>query len=195
MFSNRKVKRLIILGVVLAGVLTAVYFTLGREAAFFGPRQTQTVNLYFARPDANYLVAEKREISYPQVVPEKAALANGAEGSREAVLMGKAIVRELIAGPRRGSPLVATIPPGVALRGLTIRDGVAVADFNLNLKKRHPGGSAGEMATVYSIVTSLTQLPGVKRVSILVEGKRMETLVGHLDLSQPLEPDWNFIQR
>ncbi len=196
MFSDRKAARLIILVVALAGMLTLVYFTVGREAALFGPRQNKTVSLYFARPDANYLVAEKREISFPKrVVPQKAVLANGPDASRDAVFMGKAIVRELIAGPQRGSGLVATLPPGASLRGLSVQDGVAIADFNVNLKRRHPGGSAGEIMTVYSIVTSLAQVPGVQRVQILIEGQRVETLAGHLDLSEPLEPDWNFVQR
>jgi len=43
--------------------------------------------------------------------------------------------------------------------------------------------------TVYSMVHTLTQLPAIERVQFLVEGQRVETLVGHLALDRPLEPD------
>lgn len=39
---------------------------------------------------------------------------------------------------------------------------------------------------VGSIVDTLTEFPEVKQVQILIEGKKVETLGGHMDLTQPL---------
>jgi len=51
----------------------------------------------------------------------------------------------------------------------------------------HPGGALEETLTVYSIVDALTvNLPAILRVQILVGGKEVDTLAGHVDLRQPL---------
>ncbi|HEY8497940.1 MAG TPA: GerMN domain-containing protein, partial [Limnochordales bacterium] len=55
--------------------------------------------------------------------------------------------------------------------------------------ERHWGGTTGELLTVYGIVNTLTQLPGIRQVQIVVEGRPVETLAGHVDLTQPLEAD------
>lgn len=39
---------------------------------------------------------------------------------------------------------------------------------------------------VGSIVDTLTEFPEVKRVQILIDGKAIESLSGHMDLTQPL---------
>ena len=39
---------------------------------------------------------------------------------------------------------------------------------------------------VGSIVNTLTEFPEVKKVQILIDGTHVETLSGHMDLSEPL---------
>ena len=52
---------------------------------------------------------------------------------------------------------------------------------------KHPGGSLDELFTVYTIVNALTvNLPAITRVQILVDGKEVDTLAGHVDLRHPL---------
>jgi len=70
-----------------------------------------------------------------------------------------------------------------------------VADFSKELVERHWGGTAGELMTVYGIVNTLGELPGVKQVRITVEGRPLETLAGHLDLREPLAPDPDLVRR
>ena len=54
----------------------------------------------------------------------------------------------------------------------------------------HPGGVLNELATVYSIVNSLTyNLPEIKEVKILIGGIEKETLAGHCVLLLPLQMD------
>ncbi|HHV61416.1 MAG TPA: hypothetical protein GXX51_02085 [Firmicutes bacterium] len=105
------------------------------------------------------------------------------------------IVRELISGPAGESVLSPTIPKGTSLRDLWITpDGVAHVDFSSGLSKNHWGGSRSEELTVYSIVNSLTELPDIKKVQILIEGRKGSTIAGHIILDTPLGRDEGLIE-
>jgi len=59
----------------------------------------------------------------------------------------------------------------------------------------HTGGTDAELLTVYTIVDALTaNLPAVRAVQILVEGKEVDTLAGHVDLRRPIEKNLEWIQ-
>lgn len=104
------------------------------------------------------------------------------------------IVAELLKGPAGGSVLCPTIPKGTRLRALRIADGVAYVDFSRELASSHWGGSRAEEITVYSIVNTLAELPGVERVQILVEGASAVTIAGHVILDAPLEPNFDLVR-
>lgn len=149
-------------------------------AAGCAPRETpapppaeveqQRVILYFADEQAEWLVREERLID---------------PAGREAAV---AALEELIKGPANPAHM-RTIPPDVQVLGVKIRDGIADADFSGELRNSHWGGSTGEFFTVYSIVHTLAEFPGVERVQIRIEGEIVETLVGHLELGKPISPD------
>ncbi len=130
------------------------------------------VNLYFSDSQAMYLIPEKRKISQiPSIV-------------RQAV-------NELIKGPEN-SDFYRTIPEGTQVNEVYIADDIVYIDLSEEIFKNHPGGSSGELMTVYSIVNTLTEIPPIKGVQILVEGNEMKSLVGHIDISMPLlrDEDW-----
>jgi germination protein M len=130
------------------------------------------VNLYFSDSQAMYLVSEKRKI------PPTTSLA-------------KQVVVELIKGPA-SSDLYSTIPEGTRVNEVYIADDIVYVDLSEEVFKNHPGGSSGELMTVYSIVNSLTEISPIKGVQILVEGNERNSLVGHVDISMPLlrDEDW-----
>jgi len=130
------------------------------------------VNLYFSDSQAMYLVAEKRKIS-------------------QAPSLAKQAIVELIKGPE-SSDLYPTIPEGTQVNEVYIVDDIVYIDLSEEIFKNHPGGSSGELMTVYSIVNTLTEIPMIKGVQILVEGNEMKSLVGHIDISMPLlrDEDW-----
>ena len=130
------------------------------------------VNLYFSDSQAMYLVPEKRKISQ---IPSLA---------RQAVI-------ELINGPGN-SDLYPTIPEGTQVNEVYIADDIVYIDLSEEIFKNHPGGSSGELMTVYSIVNTLTEISPIKGVQILVEGNEMKSLAGHIDISMPLlrDEDW-----
>ncbi len=160
--------------------------TAGQPLQSFGPEQVKgqdvgeqaagktEVVLYFA-DGRGHLVALRKEI--PKVVG-----------------IARRTLRELCQGPPPESGLFPTIPPGAWLKDINIKDGLAIVDFSQHLKLRHPGGSTGELLTVYSIVNTLTQFPTVKEVQILIEGERVQTLAGHLDISKPLQREGSLIE-
>ena len=67
-----------------------------------------------------------------------------------------------------------------------MKDGIATVDFSKELQTNFSGGSTGEEMLIGSIVNTLTDFPEVQKVSILIDGSAVETLSGHMDLSEPL---------
>lgn len=93
-------------------------------------------------------------------------------------------------------PLVSAVPPGTTLRALYLTaNGSAFVDLSRDVVTAHPGGSLDELLTVYSIVNALTMnLPAVTSVQVLVDGKEVDTLVGHVDLRRPLTKNVSWVE-
>ena len=83
--------------------------------------------------------------------------------------------------------LTKIFPDNAAIRSVTVEDGLATVDFDSGILKGFVGGSTGEEFLIGSIVNTLTNFPEVTGVKFLVDGKEIETLSGHMDLSTPLE--------
>ena len=141
--------------------------------------EKKEVLLHFSDSEGEYLIGEKRKIL----------------GKNEAEEEAKETIVELIKGPK--GKLIPTLPPRSRLLTLKISDaGVAKVNFNAALSRDHPGGSSAEMMTVYSIVNSLAlNFPRIKRVQILIDGKPIETITGHLSLRQSIPPKPDLIKR
>lgn len=148
------------------------------EEAPDGPAESaeDSAVLYFSNKEADKLVKEKREIK----VSEQE--------------MKKAILEELIKGPEDPG-LERTIPEDVKVLGVTVEEGIASTDFSGEMRSSHWGGSTGEILTVYSIVNTLGELSDVEQVRFLIEGEEIDTLLGHMDLSEPVHPDWGLVQK
>lgn len=127
--------------------------------------ETVKITVYHASQDALYLVPEVH------AVPAQAANAQTA--------------LELLLAGTTNKDLVAVMPQGVKLRGITIKSHVAYADFNDALAKNSGGGSQTELLIVGAIVNTLTEFPEIHKVQILIEGKKADTISGHLDVSEP----------
>ena len=88
-------------------------------------------------------------------------------------------------------PYIQVIPKGTKLRAFYVTDrGDAFVDLSGDVVSAHPGGSLTELLTVYAIVNAITaNLPAVQRVQLLVDGKEVDTIAGHVDVRRPLERD------
>jgi hypothetical protein len=90
-------------------------------------------------------------------------------------------------------PLVSAIPAGTTVRAVFLTGREAYVDLSGEAITAHAGGSTAEALAVYTIVHALTtNLPAVTAVQILIDGKEVDTLAGHLSLRRPLapHPEW-----
>lgn len=142
------------------------------------PLRTATVEIYFPSAVSDGLVGEFREI-FDTATP----------GDRV-----KQIIADLISGPMSDDCLRAVSPSTRLRQVYVLADGTAYLDFSSELTEGMGGGSMMELLTVYSIVDSVAfGIREVHRVGILVNGRPLETMNGHLDLRRPLKPDSRLI--
>jgi len=135
------------------------------------------VELYFSSPEGKYLFPEERKII------------TSSEPAKEA----KLILKELIKGPTDSS-LSPTLPSQTEVRAVYTEGDCIYVDFSSSLSEKHPGGSTGELLTVYSIVnTLLANFPSQSRVQILIQGEPRETLAGHIDIKEPLDKNTEIV--
>ena len=85
-------------------------------------------------------------------------------------------------------PLLSPFPDGTALRTIYLTpDGDAFVDLSRHASEGHPGGSLDELFTVYALVNALAlNMEEINAVQILIEGREVDTLKGHVDLRRPL---------
>lgn len=94
------------------------------------------------------------------------------------------------------APLARAVPAGAAVRGvfLTGRDD-AYVDLDGAFVANLAGGSHNELLATYAIVSVVTtNLTPVRRVQILIDGREVETLTGHVDLREPLRKNEGLIR-
>ena len=150
--------------VLLVLLVLAVIFLIQVTGDEYPPPGEREVNIYFATEDAMYLDPEIRTLP-------------GEDLYREAI-------EEVIAGPE-SDDLRATVSEATELIDYSYEDGLIILNFNENIRVDHPGGSTGERLTIYSIVNTMTALPGIDQVSFKIDGEELESLIGHLDLTIP----------
>lgn len=138
----------------------------------------EKVTLYFSDEQALFLVAEEREISK----------------SADKQQLVKSLVEELVKGPTKKG-LGLTVPQGVKVNEVKLENGLVTVDLSKELQTNHWGGSTGETMTIYSLVNTLTEIPEVTQVQILVDGNKIDSIAGHLDIKQPLIRDNTIIKK
>lgn len=179
-------------GLVAFVVLALLIFCVGLLVGYF--KQTKTspvapvvmdqplplekeVILYFATDDGQTLVAETRKVNECQL--DEDCL--------------RATVEALIAGPQ--GDLVPILPSQVELRSVAVAGSLVTLDFSQQLIAAHPGGTQSELLTIYGLADTLTvNFPHLRQLQLLVEGLPISTLKGHVDLRQPINPDFSLVK-
>ena len=177
---------------ILFSGLVVLVFSVGLVVGYLKPRQdaptapvttdtssqpSREVVLYFASSDGQTLVAETRAINECQL---------DEDCLRDTILA-------LISGPE--SDLAPILPAQVVLRGVTVVDSLVNVDFSQELIAAHPGGTQSELLTIYGLADTLTvNFPHLRQMQVLVEGAQVPTLKGHVDLRQPINPDFSLVE-
>ncbi len=104
----------------------------------------------------------------------------------------KSILDELLNGPI--GELGETLPEGTTVDGLRIEGDTATIDFNRTFFEAMLPGSSSEMLAVYSVVNTVaTNFSQIQKIKINIDGHAVAAL-HHLDLSDPLPPDYSLEQ-
>ena len=137
-----------------------------------------TATLFYASSDGRSLVPVRRDVP----------LASGVVEQGRQILL-----TELKAAP---APYIKVIPEGTTLRAFYVTDrGDAFVDLGPEIVRAHPGGSLNELLTVYALVNAVTaNLPAVQRVQLLVDGKEVDAIAGHVDIRRPLTRDTSLVR-
>jgi hypothetical protein len=133
---------------------------------------TETVTLYVADDASGILHPQSAQIPLP----------GGRQQRAEELLRG---LLRIYQQPGATHPLA----PAADIRAIYLVDpGAAVIDLNAAFADQHRSGILSEQLTVNSLVETLAiNVPGIQRVTILVEGQTRDTLAGHADLSEPFD--------
>ena len=95
-------------------------------------------------------------------------------------------LQALLNGPLAHEEFFESVPHNTRLLGLDVQGGLATANFSQEIVKDFNGGSLIESYLVEAIVNTLTEFPDIDKVQILVEGGSVESIGGHVLISQPL---------
>lgn len=179
--KKKKSTRVLYLSIILGAVfMLLVLFFVILFNALFPPVNTASLKkdkriaiIYFSDQQERFLMPEKR-----YVVKEE-----------DTAAQAEVIVKALLEGSKEG--LVNTFPAGVTLKDVEVDDsGTALVNFNENLMQLHPGGSTAEMASIYSLTNSITEnVAGIKKVKILMEGRELSSIKGHISTRKAFRPD------
>jgi spore germination protein GerM len=138
------------------------------------PTGMRTAVLFFVA-DGTSLAREARELEPCE----------GAEACARTVL------EELFYGPV--GELDDPFPEGAVLKGVRFSGSTATVDLDRSFADQMPSGSSAEMMAVYAIVDTLClNFPQIAQVKLNIEG---DAHLSHLDLSEPLSPDYMLERR
>ena len=185
----RSLKKAFIVGGVLVGiglwlVLALLPGILSRQPDTPASGSTGTsadgrriqANLFYVSENGAELVSVVREVPFGATPAE----------------LARRIVEAEVSKPSDGN--VSPIPNGTKVRAVFLGShGDAYVDLSSEASIGHGGGTLDEALAVFAIVNAITSnLPDVTAVQILVDGKEVDSLAGHLDLRQPIRraTDW-----
>ncbi len=152
----------------LPGLPSVTNFTRNVFGRFIG----RPVTLYFPSRDGSALLPITRALPLADAV------------------LPASLIAELQNGPTSAEDpaAVSAFPPiAYGIRGVTVQGDVAMVDMTSEMAAACRGMTPeAERNLVYSVVNTLCDMTGVRRVQFYVERQSVTSLAGHIDLSGPL---------
>ena len=139
------------------------------------PTNYEILKLYFRSTDGTKLGTEIREV---EVNPNQP--------------IEKYVIEQLIKGPA-GDELKNVIPPDTKIRDISTADGICYVDLSADFIMKQLGNAGDCIAAVYSIVNSLGEVESVDKVQFLIEGEKTDIYKNTIDLSKPIEPNYDIV--
>lgn len=145
------------------------------------PGETRKIHatLFYVADNGSELVPVDTEVPYGETPAEQA----------------RRIVEAQVQAPAEGT--LSAIPASTKVRAVYLSArGEAYVDLSPEISRGHTGGSLDEALAVFALVNALTvNLPDITAVQILIDGKEVDTLAGHIDLRQPLKRALDWVRR
>jgi len=132
------------------------------------PATKVTVRLFFEDAGQHKLVMEERNI-----------------GKVEGI--ARQTLQELVKGPSQ-KEMLPVFPAGTKLLDINVKpDGLCIVDLSGEAKKV-TSKEQGKLM-VQALTSTLSQFPSIKEVSFLINGEKVSTLGGAVDVSKPIRID------
>ncbi len=138
-----------------------------------GSYQETTLTLFFANKTGDKLVETTEEVYY-----------------RGNTSMEQLVVEQLIEGPREGA--FPTVPSSTKVLSVMMEDGVCYVNLNDAFLDSEYDVTA--QVCVYSLVNSLTELAGVNKVQILINGETTKSFRDIISLENSLERNLDIVE-
>ncbi len=195
---NKKIISIIVVCLLIVGVFSTWFYRSQRtsknqQLEEFQPTSSMMITeeqlskedgkivlvLYFADSTTAELVAEKR------FIPKSKA--------DDITALAQTAIEELEKGPISGS-LTNTLPKGAKKLTVKVDNKTATVNMTKDFVKKHPGGSTGEVLTVYAIVNTLTGIDGIDTVKFTIDDETVQEFKGHLEFDKPFKGDESYIK-
>lgn len=134
-----------------------------------------TLTLYFSDKEGTELVKETREVHYSTNIS-----------------MEKLVLEQLIEGPKK-TKAVATVPSGTKIISVSTVEGVCYVNLSDTFKNQNT--FVTEDVLLYSIVNSLTELPGITKVQLSVNGDTKGMVRYTYSLSKMYERNFDMLPK
>ncbi|MDD2573034.1 MAG: GerMN domain-containing protein [Bacillota bacterium] len=135
--------------------------------------ETVEITLYFANNE--YVQTGNENLEKMLTEKRKVTLTNKP--------LAQTAVEELIKGPRDEN-MGVVIPSRIKLIDVEVADDIAYVNF---ASSGMSGGSMEEFFLISSVIMTLTELENVESIQFLVDGKKPETLMGHIYTMDPMD--------
>ena len=133
------------------------------------------LTLYFSNADGTELVKETREVHYSTNIS-----------------MEKLVMEQLIEGPKK-SGATAAVPSGTKIISISTVDGVCYVNVSDTFKNQ--SAVISEEVLLYSIVNSLTELSGITKVQISINGDTKGSVRYAYSLSKMYERNFDMLPK
>ena len=130
------------------------------------PSDEVEIILYFSDWQAQHVIPERRSVTVT-----------------DAGALPEEVVRQLLRGPT-DPHLNPTLPGNVQVLSVEVEGDIVYVNFTREVEGI--AGTAGQTMAVQSLVFALSELEGIERIQLLVEGRKSLEFAGHGVIEEPL---------
>ncbi|WP_230866836.1 N-acetylmuramoyl-L-alanine amidase [Iocasia frigidifontis] len=133
--------------------------------------------LYYLTDSPTGILLVKRKLSFPTNNFFKQEYSN--LSFKEIMIISA--INQLLDPPDN---LISPLPAKTKIDDVKINDGIATIDFSKETKTSFSGGATVELYSLEAVKKTLFSIPGIKGLNILINGKKGDSIGGHIFLKE-----------